>query len=194
MVRELLKSLLFRFYRVRFRAHFRGWSFISNNCVGGTLSRLAGDPYNSPTAGLWFTADGYRDFCDAFPAILKEPITRDDALSIQFGYPVGDIAGIKLMFQHYETFGDAVAAWQRRVERIKHSNLLFVCAARDEFDSDHLKHLRALPYRRLLLTSSIGKNESFAVAPPAAYRVEDLHSWRPLALTLSSKKLAAITR
>ena len=194
MVRSFLQFLLFKFYQVRFRKHLAGWSFISNNCIGGTLSRLADDAYNSPTAGLWLTADGYRDFCAAFPAILHQHIHHDTALSAQFGYPVGDLAGVKLMFQHYETFDEAVEAWRRRIARINYDKLLFVCAVRDEFDDAHLNHFRALSHRRLLLTNSFGKDERFAAKPAAAYRVEDLHSWRPLARTLSAKRLAEITR
>lgn len=123
----------------------------------------------------------------------------DGELSAGVGYPVGDLDGVKIMFLHYETFEEAEQAWQRRVARIDFGKLLFVCTARDDlskvssgesghFETRHLEQFRRMAYPRLLLTNSLGKDEPFAVVP-ARDRVEDLHSWLPLARTLSGKRL-----
>jgi hypothetical protein len=201
-MKPALLWLVFRLYQRRFRL-LKGWSFISNYCVGGTLSQLVGDAYNSPTVGLWIDNDSYREFCRRFPSIVREPLRRDDELSARLGYPVGDLSGVKIMFLHYATFEEAAEAWQRRVRRINYDKVLFICTARDDiesvspesdrtFDADHLAHFRALKYPRVLFTNSIGKDEPFAVVPPARYRVEDLHSWLPLARTLTGKHIRAV--
>lgn len=182
-LRDLVRPLLYWQAQRRFRRYLSGYSFISNNCVGGTLSRLAGGPYNSPTAGLWFTADGFRDFCARFPTVLQEPVTEDAELSRHYGYPVGDLSGIKIMFQHYETFSQAAAAWQRRAARVDMSRLLFVLAERDECGPEHVAAFKALPYPKLLLTAR-ADGSRFAVSPPRGLSVADLHSWRPLARAL----------
>lgn len=142
---------------------------------------------------------------DRLPHILRMPVVCDDTLSAQFGHPVGDIDGIKIMFLHYSTFEQAVAAWRRRVKRINLDQLLLVCVARDDlrrvlpygshgtFTVEHLEHFRALPYPRLLLTNTVGREEPFAVVPPTADKVEDLHSWLPLSRALGGTRIRQIT-
>jgi hypothetical protein len=203
-MKSALLSLVFRLYQRRFR-RLKGWSFISNYCVGGTLSQLVGDAYNSPTVGLWIDNDSYREFCRRFPSIVREPLRRDDELSARLGYPVGDLSGVKIMFLHYATFEEAAASWARRVKRINYDKVLFICTARDDlesvspesdgtFDADHLASFRALNYPRVLFTNSIGTDEPFAIAPPSRYHVEDLHSWLPLARTMTARHIQAITK
>src|SRR5579872_2821076 len=90
-----------RFLIRRLRKAVGDISIISSNCIGGKLSELAGEPYRSPTVGLWFWPDDFVKFAADLRRYVAEPLIYDRDESERMAYPVGRICDVRLMFMHY---------------------------------------------------------------------------------------------
>lgn len=82
------------------------FTIISNNCWGGMVYESFNLPKQSPTVGLFFMADEYIKFLQAFPEILNEEIVFIDPMESKyvdflkqdsrFGqYPIGKLGGYR---------------------------------------------------------------------------------------------------
>lgn len=107
----------------------KDFSIISSNCVGGTIYSDFALEYRSPFVGLYIFPKDFIELCKNLKYYLDLPLTEDK--SIKRGYPVGILDGIQLHFQHYQTFDEAEAKWNRRKARIDFDNLYFILVERD---------------------------------------------------------------
>jgi uncharacterized protein (DUF1919 family) len=139
--------------RLREALHGRAISIVSSNCIGARLSQLAGEPYRSPTVGLWFRPDDFLRFATDLAAYTKVKLAHDVIESARMGYPVGTLADVKIMFMHYASFAEAQDSWVARAQRIDRQKLLLVFTDRDGATADHLSRFDALAYPKLLFVS-----------------------------------------
>ena len=141
--------------QMRMRKALRGCdvSIVSSNCIGGRLSQIAGEPYRSPTVGLWFRPDDFLKFATDLARYTKAALAHDGDESECLGYPVGALADIRIMFKHYPSFDEARAKWIERVARIDRTRLLLVHTDRDGATANNLSHFDAQPYPKLLFVS-----------------------------------------
>lgn len=100
-------------------------TILCNNCLGGIVYHCLGLPFLSPTVNLMVnsTAD-FIKFCKNIDYYLKQQIVeiKDDNVT----YPVGMCGDIKLHFNHYHSFEDAVAKWDSRKRRINRNNIYLI--------------------------------------------------------------------
>ncbi len=136
-------------------------SIISQNCLGGRLYRLLDMPYQSPTVGMWFSFDDFVKFVIDLEWNLSIAPEHDFELSEVYGYPVGDISGIKLMFQHYSSFEVARAKWIERSRRVRFGRVLVACTDRDGFSVEKYDMFKKLNYPKMFLTSNLELSKSF---------------------------------
>jgi uncharacterized protein (DUF1919 family) len=139
--------------RRKFQAHLRGkeFSFIASNCIGGRFSKLQGLPYLSPTVGLYFNPSDFLSFCEDLPGYLRLEVTHDEEKSAAQGYPVGDLGGLKIMFEHFESFDRAKERWEARASRVRQEEIVIIFTTRDGFLPEHLRRFNNLPTRKKLL-------------------------------------------
>ena len=82
----------------------KNFTIISNNCWGGMVYESFNLPKQSPTVGLFFMADEYIKFLQAFPDILNEEIEFIDPMESKYvdflkqdsrfgSYPIGKLGG-----------------------------------------------------------------------------------------------------
>lgn len=146
-INRLLIRLSFLFFPLS-----KDLTIISSNCIGGRLYRLLNIPYASPTVGLWFRYDHFCEFCNNLEDYLSVPPAHDIELSDKYGYPVGDINGIKIMFQHYESFDDAFKKWSYRCSRVNLSRVLVLCTDRDGFTNEQFFKFTSIKFKKLFFT------------------------------------------
>lgn len=183
--------------RRRLRNTLGDISILSSNCVGGRLSELAGEPYRSPTVGLWFWADDFLKFAADIAGYRAEPVIHDLDESERLGYPVGRLADVRILFLHYPTFAEALEKWKRRIERLDLTKILLVHTDR-EATQENLEAFDSLPYPKLLFVSKPQRHLKSALwirHGNEANQVGDLTThWQYLAPVLSRHKLKSVSR
>lgn len=110
------------------------FTIISNNCWGGMIYECYGMKKLSPTVGLYFMAGDYIKFISDLKKYIYEPLEMIDVEESKYKNmflapgikrcPIGLLKDIEIMFLHYKDNDDAIAKWNRRVERINWDNLL----------------------------------------------------------------------
>jgi uncharacterized protein (DUF1919 family) len=138
--------------RMRKALKGRDVSIVSANCIGAKLSEIAGEPYRSPTVGLWFPPDDFLKFAADLDLYSRLELTHDADESARRGYPVGALGDVKIMFMHYPTFAEAREKWLRRAARINRNKLLLVLTDRGA-TAEHLARFDATPHPKLLFVS-----------------------------------------
>jgi uncharacterized protein (DUF1919 family) len=130
----------------------RSVSIISSNCIGGRLSQIAGEPYRSPIVGLWIWPDDFLKFAVGLPRYTKAELVHDIGESERWGFTVGMLDDVRIMFMHYQTFAQAHKQWYERTARFDPSKLLQVHTDRGA-NADNLSRFDALPYPNVLFVS-----------------------------------------
>ena len=138
--------------RLRKALRGRNVSIISSNCIGGRLSQIAGEPYRSPTVGLWIGPDDFLKFAGGLPEYTKAELVHDTGESKRWGFPVGMLDDVRIMFMHYATFAEAYEKWNERTARLDPLKVLLVHTDRGA-NADHLSRFDALPYPKVLFVS-----------------------------------------
>jgi len=127
-------------------------SLIANNCIAGFLYHDLSLPFNSPTINLWINSEDYMTFLERFAFFLNQEIV-DNPLEA-YEYPVGDLVGIDILFQHYHSFKEAKETWDKRAKRVDFNNLFIIFVQRDDTTQDHVQRFLQLPFvNKIYLTN-----------------------------------------
>lgn len=124
-------------------------SIISNHCWGGYTYHSLRAEFLSPFINMFITQDDYINLLEHFDEYMEEDVVYlKDAYetNLRRNYPIGILegSGIKLWFNHYETFEDAKQKWQQRKKRIN-KDALFIEMQTD--DEKILERFDALPFK-----------------------------------------------
>ena len=155
-------------------------SIISNNCIAGNMLHDLGLRFNTPTINLQILPREYIKFCRNFRHYMESEVTEYKQLSNKHKYdlinmfghvpvnefPYGLCDDILIVFQHYKTFIEAKAAWDRRKARIDYNHLGFMFYIAWEYDKD-----KATQFLNLGLKNTVVFTEKFDIALPH-YRVD----------------------
>lgn len=143
----------------------KNFTIISNNCWGGMVYESFNLPKQSPTVGLFFMADEYIKFLQAFPDILNEEIEFIDPMESKYvdflkqdnkygSYPIGLIGGIEIEFLHYHSKEEVVEKWKRRCERMNFDHLIIKMNDQNLCNEEHIKKFSELPFKNKVFFSS----------------------------------------
>ncbi|MBQ9334658.1 MAG: DUF1919 domain-containing protein [Lachnospiraceae bacterium] len=123
-------------------------SIISLNCWGGITYHSLALPFASPFINMFLEPDDFltllRDLKTYLAMDIKESGFTEDPNS-QKVYPVGDCGGVKLHFNHSNSFEEAKADWDKRRKRVNWDNL-FIMAYTE--DAEFAKCFSELPYEK----------------------------------------------
>lgn len=113
-----------------------GPSLVCNNCVGGVIYNELNERFNSPFVNLWINAPDFFKLIKSFDYYMKFELKFNSKKTKLMGYPVGDLGGILIYFQHYNTYDEAKLIWDKRKARLNYNDLrfLFVCKKSDKFN------------------------------------------------------------
>lgn len=134
-------------------------TLICSNCAAGFIYHWLGLQFQSPFINLFLTPE---DFCKAmenFDEFIDTPII--ELKDISKNYPVGVGAlGIKVYFEHYKSFDEAIKKWDERKQRIDKNNMGIIFSNFSECGGEELlKRFDALPYRhKVVFVSEPRKN------------------------------------
>lgn len=116
----------------------------ASNCNGGVMTHDLGLQFRSPTVNLYIRPKEYVRFLGNLQHYLYEArfVAGQGA-----DYPVGILDDIRVDFVHYQSFDEAVAKWNSRLDRIDLDNAFYVVTERDGCTHDDLVAFDELPYR-----------------------------------------------
>jgi uncharacterized protein (DUF1919 family) len=155
---------------------------------------LAGNPYRSPTVGLFIEADSFLEFVSDLPRYLTHEVSEDVEASERVGFPVGRMGPVTLNFRHYPTFADAEAHWRERAQRVDANKVVLLCTDQDGMSADRIARFAALPTtRKVIFTAKEYPSLACVARVPAfagASEVGDLYAhWDLLEPVLRGRRL-----
>ena len=163
MIKEKLKD--FRYYlrditinrRMRSRLINKDFSIITNDCLGGSLSKDLKLQMRSPTRNFYFNAKDFIKFCknlDHYLSCIPEEYNGDykDEGS---QYLMASLDDLILFLVHYKSIEQAQVEWKRRVLRVNKNNLFFVMNDRNFCTEDDISEFDSLPYQNKVFFSHV---------------------------------------
>lgn len=122
-------------------------TIISPNCWAGMLYNRLGLPFKTPLINMFEDHKDYLKLLSDLDSYMNVPLKFEEVKydSVQDrNYPVARCADILLHFNHYDTFDDANACWERRKKRLDIANsLVMIFDETPEIIDEFLK----LPYK-----------------------------------------------
>lgn len=99
-------------------------TIISSNCNGEFIYYDMNLQFRSPTINLSFEMNDYVKMLENLKWYMEQPILPYE--DSRYDYPTGMLGDIEILFNHYETFENAVRKWEERKKRIDWENLFIL--------------------------------------------------------------------
>jgi uncharacterized protein (DUF1919 family) len=163
------------------------FSLISNNCIGADILHQLHMPFNSPTVNLQILPEEFPKFCQYANEYMDKELVEykvSDMSQNHLNYlhnmfgnvpamPYALCGDILICLQHYDTFEEGKAAWDRRRLRFNPNDCGFIFYVRDPLYFIALNEFIWLP-----LKNAIVFTEGFdADIPIEHYRVDFPDGW-----------------
>lgn len=148
---SLIKRVEWRLYKEIKRRRLKNSNptIIASNCNGGIIYHDLGLKFNSPTINLSMDTDDFIKLVSNLKYYLEQEIyeIKDE----NYDFPCGMLEDIKIRFNHYKTFEEAVDKWNERKKRINWDNIFIMAIDGDNATYDSLKNFEELPYENKVI-------------------------------------------
>lgn len=126
---------------------------LATNCMGGILYHDIGKPFDSPTINLTIGGMDFIRLCENPEYYMNQiPTLRD--VSPQ-GYPIADVAGLRVNGVHYKDLDDFNDKWIRRCKRFlenENEEILLIASDAQIQTDEEIEAFHNLPYRKVCFT------------------------------------------
>ena len=148
---SLIKRIEWRIYKELKKRKLKNYNptIISSNCNGGIIYHDLNLPFNSPTINLSMDTDDFIKLVSNMKYYLGQEIVEIEDKNYQF--PCGMLDDIKIRFNHYDTFEEAVYKWNERKKRINWDNIYIMGIDGDKASYSSLKKFDKLPYKNKVI-------------------------------------------
>jgi uncharacterized protein (DUF1919 family) len=179
-IKDVFDIQVAKIQRQRFRNNIykiqqKGFTIISNNCVGSIFYQLLNLPYNTPTIGLFFFAPCFVKFASNLREYLREDLVQIEESRYTLGnikreanhmYPLGKLGDIEIHFMHYASWDEALQKWTRRAKRIRFDNIFIISTDQELCNYSILKAFNQLPWpKKVCFTAKKYELESCVQIP-----------------------------
>lgn len=155
-VRDKLQTILLKGVNSVYERHIRkkltnnDFSILCSNCIGGTIYHRLGLQFRSPTVNLWMRQ---RDFLKlaANPDLVYGEL---HFIHSEYDYPVAELNGITIYFNHSNTEEEARCDWERRAKRINRDNIFLIMYDREDITEEDIRAFGQIPCRGRLVLSN----------------------------------------
>lgn len=151
-LQTLLSRLFNRCYELHMRKRLKNQDFtiLCSNCIGGTIYHRLGLQFRSPTVNLWMHQ---RDFLQlaANPDLVYGEL---HFIHSDCDYPVAELNGITIYFNHSKTEEEARCSWERRAKRINRDNIFLILYDREDITEEDIRAFGQIPCRGRLVLSN----------------------------------------
>lgn len=114
-----------------------GLSILSRNCWAGICYHYLALEFQSPTINMFFSSSDFNKFIKNLDYYLSLNVRFDEMLyepRLKRDYPVGRLGDIRLFFNHYTNFEDAISDWDRRKKRMSR-NIVVISSTTENEDA-----------------------------------------------------------
>lgn len=148
---SLIKRIEWRIYKELKKRKLKNSNptIISSNCNGGIIYHDLNLPFNSPTINLSIDTDDFIKFVSNMKYYLNQEIY--EVKDKNYDFPCGMLDDIKIRFNHYDTFDEAVYKWHERKMRINWDNIYIMGIDGDKASYSSLKAFDNLPYKNKVI-------------------------------------------
>lgn len=148
---SLIKRIEWRLYKEIKRKRLKNLNptIISSNCNGGIIYHDLNLPFNSPTINLSMDTDDFIKLVSNLKYYLDQEIVEVEDKN--YNFPCGMLDDIKIRFNHYKTFQEAVDKWNERKKRINWDNIYVMGIDGDNATYESLKKFDELPYENKVI-------------------------------------------
>ncbi|MBR2674003.1 MAG: DUF1919 domain-containing protein [Mogibacterium sp.] len=152
---DYIKRAEWRIYKELKRRRLKNTAptIISSNCNGEFIYLDMGLRYMTPTINLSFDMNDYVRFLGNLEWYLSLPVK--EYKDSRFDYPCGIIDDVKIRFNHYSSFDEAVCSWERRKTRVQYDNLYILGIDGDGCTEESLRKFDELPYEHKVVFTHI---------------------------------------
>lgn len=147
--------------RARKQLHVKGFSIISQNCIGGVFYHDMGMQFLSPTINTFIPEPGF------VKLVLNLRHYMEQELVVHWGetYPIGMLEDVEIHFMHYGTCQEAEESWNKRKARINWDRIFVIGTDRNGFHESVFAEWIKIPYPKILYTAQ----ERFAADVDSIY-------------------------
>lgn len=148
---SLIKRIEWRIYKELKRRKLKNFNptIISSNCNGGIIYHDLNLPFNSPTINLSMDTDDFIKLVSNLKYYLEQQIIEVEDKNYDF--PCGMLDDIKIRFNHYKTFEEAVEKWNERKKRIDWNKIYIMAIDGDKANYESLQRFDKLPYKNKVI-------------------------------------------
>ncbi|SEA10560.1 Uncharacterized protein, DUF1919 family [Pseudobutyrivibrio sp. ACV-2] len=137
-------------------------SIFSMNCWGGIVYHRLGLEFKSPFINMFLEEGDYIKFLGEPKHYIETNLEVIEYLynkDLDINYPVCLCDDIKLFFNHYSSYEQALFCWNKRKKRIEWNNLFVTMYTNNE---DIIRKFYELPYKKKVCFTSLNteKNDS----------------------------------
>lgn len=126
------------------------FSIVSSNCNGGVILHDMNLRFNSPFVNLWIKPNDFIKILNDLEFYMRQRMEFVSEKGVN--YPIGEINGCRLYFEHYKNTSDALDSWNRRRERINFDNIFVMFTDRDGCTYENLFQFDKIPYSKVVFT------------------------------------------
>lgn len=106
-------------------------TLITQNCIGGVIYSNLGMPFLSPTINLFIEDNNFVKLIYNLPYYISLQAEAEidcfvDPINNNIHYPKIKVGDIEICALHYKDCNEAIAAWNRRKERVNLSNVYVI--------------------------------------------------------------------
>lgn len=141
----------------------KGFSIISQNCIGSVMYSDLNHSFLSPTINLYMGASDFVRFVERLDYYLSMELRQIESKET---YPVGVLDDVCIHFVHYPSFAEAKRKWEERKKRVNYDKLFIIMTDRDGCDQESIDRFRRLSYpNKVMFTNQKLAGEHFVYVP-----------------------------
>ncbi len=122
----------------------RNISIISQMCFGGMCYHRLGWQFSSPTINMAFKDDDFYRFISNLKFYIEQPVEFVEwgyEENLKREYPICRIKDVRLLFNHYTSYEEAVSYWEKRKKRINWNDLLYIAYTENQENEKRFNEL-----------------------------------------------------
>lgn len=132
-------------------------TIIARNCVAGVIYHDLGMEFQSPTINLWIENEDFAVFLRYLREFILWGLLKETMSS--YAYPVGELScntndgekKIRIHFQHYNSFEEAMEQWYRRCKRVDFDRIRVIIEDGNNITQDDVDRFENLGIQRMAI-------------------------------------------